>query len=70
MRKVVLIAVTAGLAAALLVGVQALNAGGGKSRLKADTLTGYQEVAGAGAAGLSSTGTGTVRGRRSTRTTR
>lgn len=56
MRKVVLIAVTAGLAVAVMVGAQALSAGHGKSRIKADTLSGYQEVA--GTAGLSSRGTG------------
>ena len=40
-----------------VVGVQSLGAGDNKSHLKADTLSGYQEVA--GTAGLSSSGTGT-----------
>ena len=44
MRKVVLTALTAGLALAVLFGAQALNAGHGKSRFKADELNGYQEV--------------------------
>ena len=57
MRRVVLVALTAGLALVLLVGAQALSAGKGKSNLKADTLTGYQEVAGP-TAGLSSQGSG------------
>jgi hypothetical protein len=47
----------AALAATVLVGVQSLNADHGKSRIKADTLTGYQEVAGP-TAGLSSKATG------------
>jgi len=56
MRKVVLTALSAGLALAVLFGAQTLSAGHGKSKLKADTLNGYQEVA--GTAGLSSNGTG------------
>src|SRR3954451_868017 len=56
MRKVVLTALTAALALGVLVGAQSLSAGHGKSRIKSDTLTGYQEVA--GTAGLSSRGTG------------
>src|SRR4051794_40913730 len=61
MRKVVLTAAAAGVAASLLFGAQALTAGHEKSRIKADTLNGYQEAAGAGAAGLSSAGTGTFK---------
>jgi hypothetical protein len=58
MRKVVGTALTAGLALVLLVGAQALTAGHGKSRIKSDTLSGYQEVGGAASAGLSMPGTG------------
>ena len=57
MRKVVLTAVPAGLAVAVLVGAQSLSAGHGKSRIKADTFSGCQEVAGP-TAGLASKGTG------------
>jgi hypothetical protein len=56
MRRVVLTALLAGLAVTALFGAQALNAGHGKSKLKADTLSGYQEAA--NTAGLSSMGTG------------
>src|SRR5262245_11986864 len=58
MRKVVLTALTAAVALGVLVAAQTLTAGNGKTQLKADTLSGYQEVAG-GTAGLSSAGTGT-----------
>ena len=56
MRKVFLTAVMAALALGVLFGAQSLSAGHGKSRIKSDTLSGYQEVA--GTAGLSSNGTG------------
>jgi hypothetical protein len=57
MRKVVLAALTMAVALVVL-GAQALTAGDNKTNFKADTLNGYQEAAGAGAAGLSSGGTG------------
>ena len=56
MRKVVLTALLAGLTLAVLAGAQSLSAGHGKSRLDADTLNGWQEVA--GTAGLASHGSG------------
>lgn len=56
MRKVLLTALMAGLTLTVLVGAQSLTAGHGKSRLEADTLNGWQEVA--GTAGLASKGTG------------
>src|SRR4029079_1812560 len=56
MRKVVLTALWAGLTLAILVGAQSLSAGHGKSRLEADTLNGWQEVA--DTAGLASKGSG------------
>jgi hypothetical protein len=59
MRKVVLTTLAGVLGlAVLLVGAQALTAGHGKSRIKADTLNSYQEVGGAASAGLSMPGTG------------
>ena len=57
MKKVVLTALTAGLALAVMIGAQTIGAGHGKSRIKADVLSGYQEVS-ATNAGLSSKGTG------------
>jgi CHRD domain len=56
MRKVLLTALLAGLTLAVLVGAQSLTAGHGKSMLDADTLNGWQEVA--GTAGLKSNGSG------------
>ena len=47
MRKVVLTALMAGLPLAVIVGAQSLGPAKGKSMIKADTLSGYQEVAGA-----------------------
>jgi len=57
MRKIILAALLTALAVGVLIGAQALSAGDNKSNLKADKLSGYQEVA--GTAGLSSSGTGT-----------
>src|SRR5262245_26125990 len=57
MRKIVLVALLSVLAVGVLIGAQALTAGGNKSALKADKLSGYQEVA--ATAALSSSGTGT-----------
>jgi hypothetical protein len=57
MRKIILASLLTALAVGVLVGAQVLSAGDNKSQLKADTLSGYQEVA--NTAGLSSSGTGT-----------